>query len=357
MEIVKVPTPSKSYEIIIGENVAKKISVLENFNKVSKIILVSNPTIMSLHRNTIMSSISSTNYVEFLMEDGEVHKNIKSFDQLCTFMLKNKMDRNSLMLAFGGGVVGDLAGFAASTYQRGINYAQIPTTLLAQVDSSVGGKTAINHALGKNMIGAFYQPSVVLSDVSFLKTLPEREFSSGLSEVVKYGLIRDENFFSWIEDNIKGILNRETSTLVQMVKKSCENKRDIVAADERESGVRALLNLGHTFGHAIEKLTGYKKWLHGEAVSIGITMASRASHEAGMLDNTSLCKIENILKKLNLPTKDTNCFSTQTMLEAMSNDKKNSNGKIKLVLLSKIGRAVITDDFDQSILPKAISNL
>jgi 3-dehydroquinate synthase len=254
-------------------------------------------------------------------------------------MLQKKLDRRTILIALGGGVVGDLGGFVAACYQRGIRYIQVPTTLLAQVDSSVGGKTAINHPLGKNMIGAFHQPSLVLSDTSLLETLPEREFISGMAEVIKYGLIKDHSFFEWLEQNIEHIMSRSPEALATVIRKSCENKRDVVAKDEKENGVRAILNLGHTFGHAIENLMDYGSWLHGEAVAVGICMASRLSRDQGLISDESYSRIESILQKANLPTKAPKECSPDRMLEIMRGDKKSNNKEINLVLLKAIGEA------------------
>ena len=264
------------------------------------------------------------------------------------------MSRSDCLIAFGGGVVGDITGFAAACFQRGINFIQIPTTLLAQVDSSVGGKTGVNHRLGKNMIGAFHQPIGVISDVTILDSLPEREFSAGLAEVIKYGLIRDKGFFKWLESNIDKLLMKSSSELAYAIEKSCTNKAAVVSEDEKESGIRAILNLGHTFGHAIETGLNYQTWLHGEAVGMGMVMAAYMSAKMGWLSESDLERIITLISKAGLPIKLVTECKNFNMRELMSYDKKVSNGNLKLILLKKIGDAVITNDFDEKLLNSTI---
>jgi len=265
--------------------------------------------------------------------------------------LDNHCDRNTTLVALGGGVVGDITGFAAATYQRGINFIQIPTTLLAQVDSSVGGKTGVNHVLGKNMIGSFYQPQCVIADLSTLKTLDDRELSAGIAEIIKYGLIRDAEFFSWLEKNIEKLLNRDEQALAYAVYRSCQNKAEIVAEDELEqSGKRALLNLGHTFGHAIETGVGYGNWLHGEAVAYGMLMAIKLSIKLGWVNEQDYERTSNLLEKAKLPVHAPDEMNAKTFLQLMSIDKKVRDGKLFLVLLKNIGDAVLTADFDPVLL-------
>ena len=270
--------------------------------------------------------------------------------------MKKKYDRTCTLIALGGGVVGDLTGFVAACYQRGVGFIQIPTTLLAQVDSSVGGKTAVNHPLGKNMIGAFYQPLIVIADTGVLATLPTRELSAGLAEVIKYGLICDRAFFDWLEDNIEALLKRDEAALTYAIERSCINKAEVVAADERESGLRAILNLGHTFGHAIETALSYKKWLHGEAVACGMLMAADLSVRLGILDISCQDRISTLLEKAALPVRIYKNVSLENMLHNMKIDKKSRGGLLYLILLKDIGDAVITADYSQEALAETINH-
>jgi len=260
------------------------------------------------------------------------------------------------LIALGGGVIGDLTGFAAACYQRGVKFLQIPTTLLAQVDSSVGGKTAVNHPLGKNMIGAFYQPCAVFADTGVLSTLPEREFSAGISEVIKYGLIRDKEFYTWLEDNIELLISRDNEALVYTIERSCINKAEVVAQDERESGLRAILNLGHTFGHAIETALSYKDWLHGEAVGCGMLMAADLSSRSGLIEQGHVDRLKKLLKRANLPTQIHKDIKLEEMLENMKVDKKSRDGVLYLILLNDIGNAVITSDYTEQALKETINH-
>ena len=270
--------------------------------------------------------------------------------------MERRFSRNATLVAIGGGVIGDLGGFAAACYQRGIPFVQVPTTLLAQVDSSVGGKTGVNHPLGKNMIGAFYQPLAVIADTGTLDTLPDREFSAGLAEVIKYGLIRDPGFFEWIEASIERLLRRDPEVLAEAVERSCRNKAEVVAADERESGIRATLNLGHTFGHAIETGCGYGVFLHGEAVAIGTCMAARLSERLGWLDRDQADRIENLLRAARLPTAlGDSRLSAGRMLDLMAVDKKNVDGRLRLILLEGIGAATLPLPIDTATVEAALT--
>ena len=356
--MIKVPlkVPNHSYDIYIGQKILGESNYLKKFLGSDAIIILSNTTVASLHLNTLKENLNTERCFEYILPDGESEKNLKQFEAISTFMLQKKLDRRTVLIALGGGVVGDLGGFVAACYQRGIRYIQVPTTLLAQVDSSVGGKTAINHSLGKNMIGAFHQPSLVLSDTSLLETLPEREFISGIAEVIKYGLIKDYLFFEWLEKNIEHIMSRSPEALATVIRKSCENKRDVVSEDEKERGIRAILNLGHTFGHAIEKLTNYGSWLHGEAVAVGICMASRLSRDQGLISDESYSRIESIFKKANLPTRAPTECSPDRMIEIMQGDKKSSNKEINLVLLREIGDAFLTRDYSDALLKQILDS-
>jgi 3-dehydroquinate synthase len=271
-------------------------------------------------------------------------------------MLEQRFTRQSTLVALGGGVIGDMTGFAAATYQRGVHFIQVPTTLLAQVDSSVGGKTGVNHPLGKNMIGAFYQPRLVLADTATLKTLDDRQFSSGLAEVIKYGLIVDEPFFSWLEANMDGLLARDPELLAYAIQVSCRCKADVVEADEKEAGQRALLNLGHTFGHAIETGMGYGEWLHGEAVGTGMCMAADLSHRLGWLSAQDFERTLNLIERAKLPITPPKAITPERFLELMAVDKKVMDGKLRLVLLKKIGQSLVTDDFDLKKLEQTLQH-
>jgi 3-dehydroquinate synthase len=281
-------------------------------------------------------------------------KNLKVLNKIFDTLLSQRFDRQTTLVALGGGVVGDMTGFAAACYQRGVPFIQIPTTLLAQVDSSVGGKTGVNHPLGKNMIGAFHQPLCVVIDTNTLQTLDDRQLSAGLAEVIKYGLINDLDFFKWLESHADALLARDFSALSFAIARSCQDKADIVAKDERESGQRALLNLGHTFGHAIETGLGYGRYLHGEAVAIGMCLAAQFSARLGWMSETDVTRIRTVIEKMALPTRIPNGFTVERMLELMQVDKKVQAGKLRLVLLQGIGKAIITDQYDPQLLRQSL---
>ena len=289
------------------------------------------------------------------LPDGEEHKNLVTCMNVYTHLLEARHDRKTTLIAVGGGVVGDLTGFVAATYQRGVDFIQVPTTLLAQVDSSVGGKTGVNHPLGKNMIGAFHQPRLVLADTDVLQTLPDRELSAGLAEVIKYGLIRDPDFFTWLEQHMDALLARDTTTLAEAILISCRVKADVVAADETEQGVRAILNLGHTFGHAIETASGYGNWLHGEAVGAGMAMAAWMSHELGWLDTAHHDRVIALIRRAGLPAEAPTGMTTERFMELMAVDKKAQDGRIRLVLQQGIGHAVVTDAFPPEVLSRTLA--
>jgi 3-dehydroquinate synthase len=288
-----------------------------------------------------------------VVEDGEQAKRWENVDRVCDALLQARCGRDTLLIALGGGVVGDLAGFVAAVFQRGMPFLQVPTTLLAQVDSSVGGKTAINHARGKNMIGAFHQPRAVICDVATLDTLPERELRAGLAEVIKHGFALDLAFVEWLEENVEKLLKRERGALVYAVRRCCELKARIVAADEREAGERALLNFGHTFGHAIEAGAGYGAWLHGEAISAGMVMAAELSLRTGAIEEKDLARVRSLLGRAGLPVKGP-AIAPERMLELMAGDKKNAKGKTRFVLLSEIGRAALPAEVDARLVREAI---
>ncbi len=286
--------------------------------------MISNPTVYDLYGKTVSESLRASGYdlIEVLLPDGEEYKSLASTEKIYESLLKAKLDRKSALIALGGGVIGDITGFAASTYMRGIDFIQIPTTLLAQVDSSVGGKTGVNHPLGKNMIGAFWQPRLVWIDTATLETLPRREFLSGLGEVIKYGVIWDEDFFAYLESNRDKILRLDKEALTHIIRRSCEIKAEVVSKDERESGLRAILNYGHTIGHAIETITGYKKYLHGEAVAIGMYMEARLSHQLGLIEKKAVERIKALIDSYELPSEMPDEIQINDLMEKMQIDKK-----------------------------------
>ena len=291
---------------------------------------------------------------EILIGDGENFKNLNSCESIYKNLLKNKYSRDCCLLAYGGGVIGDITGYVAATYLRGVNFIQVPTTLLSMVDSSVGGKTGVNHSLGKNMIGAFYQPQSVIIDLDSLKTLPKKQFNAGMAEVIKYGVIYDKQFFEWLEKNKKKIISLDRVSLAKIIATSCKIKAEIVAKDEKESGIRAILNLGHTFGHAIEKNIGYGRWTHGAAVACGMVIASELSEKLGKLSKNDLSRIKNLLSYFDLPIKLPKKLNASKLYEAMKNDKKVLNNKIRLIIPKKIGECFISDKFSKSTILKTL---
>lgn len=335
---------SRAYSITIGHDLFSGQDIDIPKPNVSKIFVITNTTIGPLYISQICEFFESAGYQVCSMQlpDGEQYKNADSINLIYDFLLKSYCDRNAVLVALGGGVIGDMVGFAAATYQRGIRFIQIPTTLLAQVDSSVGGKTGINHRLGKNMVGAFWQPSLVLADTSTLHTLPKREFSAGMAEVVKYGLIADPQFLEWLEENMSSLMTLDSHSLVPAIKRCCQIKADIVMADEFEKATnngRAILNFGHTFGHAIETGLGYGNWLHGEAVAVGMVIATELSQIRGWLSPADVNRVRGILIQAGLPVKAPT-MDIRTWFELMSHDKKNVGGKIRFVLLNRIGQAI-----------------
>jgi 3-dehydroquinate synthase len=335
----------RSYDIHIGEGLLDLAELYAPHVRGRTAAIVTNETVAPLYAARLEAALSSAGArtLTIRLPDGEEHKNWQTLDRIFAALLEARADRRTVLVALGGGVVGDMAGFAAATYQRGISHVQVPTTLLAQVDSSVGGKTAINHPLGKNMVGAFHQPAVVVADTSTLATLPPRQYAAGLAEVAKYGAIRDLEFLEWIESHAEALLRRDARALAHAIGRSCEIKAAIVAEDERESGARALLNFGHTFGHAIESAAGYGKWLHGEAVAAGMALAARFSVRQGRLDAAKAERLVRLLERLGLPVA-ADGFAPDTWLEFMGRDKKNEAGRVTLVLLEDLGRARVVKD-------------
>jgi 3-dehydroquinate synthase len=347
----------RSYPIYIGTGLLDQGDLISRHVDGHSVLVVTNSTVAPLYLEPVQKSLESAGIRqdELILEDGEQHKTLASVEAIIDLLLTNRHDRHTTVIALGGGVVGDIAGFAASIYQRGVNFIQIPTTLLSQVDSSVGGKTGVNHPLGKNMIGAFYQPKCVIADIATLNTLPARELSAGLAEVIKYGLICDADFFKWLEDNIASLSNLDQDLLAQAVLVSCQNKAQVVEQDEREAGLRAILNLGHTFGHAIETVMGYGNWLHGEAVAAGMVMAIDLSIREGRIDEDVRQRGIALLQKAGLPVIPPKEISAGQFMEAMSIDKKAVDGQIKLVLLNAIGEAYVSADYDQQKLLQTLN--
>jgi 3-dehydroquinate synthase len=320
------------------------------------VAIVTNTTVAPLYLDKLSQTLQAAGVtvIPIILPDGEAYKNTQTLNTIYDVLLQNRCERSTTLIALGGGVIGDLTGYAAATYLRGVPFIQVPTTLLSQVDSSVGGKTGINHPLGKNMIGAFYQPQLVLADIDTLKTLPVREFSAGMAEVIKYGLIRDADFFDWLEAHIEPLMALEESTISEAIYRSCQNKAEVVARDEHENGERALLNLGHTFGHAIENAMGYGVWLHGEAVAAGTMLAADFSQRLGWLTAAEVARIHALLSKARLPL-DAPKLGAEKYLDLMQMDKKVADGKIRLVLQQGIGKSVITSDYDAEKLKETLS--
>jgi len=340
---INVSLADRSYPILIGSGLLKGFGrELSEINFPQRIAIISNPTVVDLYGQIVNHSLISSGFspLHLNVPDGEEYKSLTILESIYDFLLTNGFDRGCGLIALGGGVIGDMAGFAAATFLRGVPYIQVPTTLLSQVDSSVGGKTAVNHPLGKNLIGAFYQPEMVLIDIAVLNTLDPREVSAGLAEVVKYGVIRDAEFFCWLEDNVQQLREREPKALIHAIKRSCQIKADIVAVDEREGSIRAILNYGHTFGHAIENLSGYGQWKHGEAVSVGMIVASKISAQNGLCSQHDVDRLTQLLKALDLPTEPPN-FSLDAYVVSMQRDKKVKQGHLTLVLNQGIGEAVL----------------
>ncbi|BES69949.1 3-dehydroquinate synthase [Marinobacter nanhaiticus D15-8W] len=341
---LRVDLGERSYPIVIGQGLLGKED-LASFAPGDRVLIVTNASVAPLYLERAQASFPGKQVDSVILPDGERYKNWETLNLIFDALLEKKHTRKTTLVALGGGVVGDMAGFAAATYQRGVNFIQIPTTLLSQVDSSVGGKTGINHPLGKNMIGAFHQPQAVLIDTDTLSTLPSSEMSAGLAEVIKYGLIRDIEFLKWLETNIDRLNDRDSRVLSEAIFRSCACKADVVAVDEREGGLRAILNLGHTFGHAIETHTGYGSWLHGEAVSTGMLMAADLSRRSGSLADADVERVQVLLERARLPLVPPAGMTPQHFMTLMAVDKKNVDGSLRLVLLESLGKAVVTSSF------------
>lgn len=340
----------RSYPILIGDSVFSDSQIISDYITTPKVIIISNDIVAPLYLEKLQNSLSELDCSSYILPDGEQFKTLASFESIMSFLLESHASRDTTLIALGGGVVGDITGFAAACFQRGIPFIQVPTTLLSQVDSSVGGKTAVNHPLGKNMIGAFYQPKAVFIDTQSLTTLPLKEFSAGMAEVIKYGIIYDSDFFTWLESNQQGILQQQNEILTYMIKRCCEIKAEVVSKDERESGIRALLNLGHTFGHAIEAEMGYGNWLHGEAVSAGIVLACKVAVLKGWITPQELERIRQLLMRFSLPIECPSQMNMACFVKHMKHDKKVADGKIRFIIPTAIGEAVVTDDISDAEL-------
>ncbi len=350
MKTLELDLGDRSYPIHIGRGLLDDPQLIAPHVTASQVMIVSNETVAPLYLERTRAALQGFRLSEVILPDGERYKNLETWNLIFDGLLQQRFNRRCTVVALGGGVVGDMAGFAAACYQRGVPFIQIPTTLLSQVDSSVGGKTGINHALGKNMIGAFYQPRCVIADTDTLNTLEDRELSAGIAEVIKYGLIRDREFFDWLEEDMDALLARDPQALAYAIERSCRNKAEVVAADELEAGQRALLNLGHTFGHAIETGMGYGEWLHGEAVGAGMCMAAQLSRRLGWMDEAECERSIRLIQRARLPIMPPAEVSTERFLELMAVDKKVLDGGLRLVLLRGIGEALVTGDFDPAEL-------
>ncbi|QNH06194.1 3-dehydroquinate synthase [Pseudomonas sp. B11D7D] len=350
MQTLQVELGERSYPIYIGDGLLAQSALLTRHIAGRQVAVVTNETVAPLYLETLLHALEGFKVASVVLPDGEAFKNWETLQLIFDGLLTARHDRRTTVIALGGGVIGDMAGFAAACYQRGVDFIQVPTTLLSQVDSSVGGKTGINHPLGKNMVGAFYQPKAVLIDTGSLRTLPSRELSAGLAEVIKYGLICDEPFLGWLESNMSALRALDNAALTYAIERSCVAKARVVGADEREAGVRATLNLGHTFGHAIETEQGYGVWLHGEAVAAGTVMALEMSHRLGWLSTQDRDRGVCLLQAAGLPVVPPLDMTPEQFLEHMAVDKKVLDGQLRLVLLKRLGEAVVTSDYPREIL-------
>lgn len=359
MEIVEVDLGDRTYPIYIGRGILDEGELLRRHIPGKTALIVTNGTIAPFYLDRCLAAVTADGAVKaevVILPDGEQYKSLDVLQKVWDKALESRLDRNTTFIALGGGVIGDMTGFAAAAYQRGVHFIQVPTTVMSQVDSSVGGKTGVNHPLGKNMIGAFYQPRCVLIDTASLDSLPDRELASGISEIIKYGLIRDAPLFEWLEENMDKLLARDPAAFKYAIQKSCVNKAEVVAADEKEGGIRATLNLGHTFGHAIESATGYGSWLHGEAVGVGIVMASDMSRRLGWIDAALDARIRALIEKARLPVAPPPGMTVEQFKSFMAVDKKVQDGKLRLILLKgPLGGCVITGEFEVQALEDTLS--
>ncbi|SFV88413.1 3-dehydroquinate synthase [hydrothermal vent metagenome] len=356
MKTLNLDLGEKSYPIYIGQGLLSQSDYLTKHISGKQVMIVSNTTVAPLYLDKVQALLDDYKVATVILPDGEQYKTLGTVNTIFTALLEARFDRTCTLIALGGGVVGDMTGYAAASYQRGVNFIQIPTTLLSQVDSSVGGKTGVNHPLGKNMIGAFYQPKCVVIDVDTLDTLDDQQYSAGLAEVIKYGLLGNVDFLTYLQNNIDDLMARNKALIIEAVYQSCVDKASIVSQDELEAGKRALLNLGHTFGHAIENTLGYGVYLHGEAVAVGMLMAAKLSVLEGFIDNNDIKQVEYLLQKANLPTSINSKIDYQDFMDAMSVDKKAINGEIRLILMQKLGRAFISNDYQPYNLEQTIKD-
>ena len=354
MDKLIVDLGERSYPISIGENLLDQSELFSSAIVGKKVMIVTNDVVAPFYLQRCKETLKAFQIDEVILPDGEKHKNLATFEIILSALLAKKHARDTTIIALGGGVIGDMAGFAAACYQRGIAFIQAPTTVLSQVDSSVGGKTAVNHPFGKNMIGAFYQPQAVIIDINCLKTLPACEFAAGMAEVIKYGIIYDASFFTWLEENIIDIKALQAKAITYMIKRCCEIKAEVVALDEKENGIRALLNLGHTFGHAIEAEQGYGNWLHGEAVAVGMILAAKTAEQIHLIDNTQVNRITSLIKEFDLPICSPKNMNYASYAEHMQLDKKVLDGKLRLVLPTSIGTSELFDDVSEVVLRHVI---
>ncbi|VFQ63752.1 unnamed protein product [Cuscuta campestris] len=357
--VVEVDVGNHSYPIYIGSGLLDRPELLQRHIHGKRVLIVTNTTVAALYLDKTISVLTcgnpSVGVESVILPDGEQFKNIDTLMKVFDKAIESQLDRRSTFVALGGGVIGDMCGYAAASYLRGVNFIQIPTTVMAQVDSSIGGKTGINHPLGKNMIGAFYQPQCVLIDTDTLNTLPDRELASGIAEVVKYGLIRDADFFEWQEKNMQALLARDPDVFAYAIKRSCENKAEVVSLDEKESGLRATLNLGHTFGHAIETGVGYGQWLHGEAVAAGTVMAVDMSRRLGWIEDSVVQRVDHILQRAKLPTTPPKTMTVEKFKSIMAVDKKVADGELRLILLKgPLGNCIFTGDYNKKALDETL---
>jgi len=355
MHTLTVDLAERSYPIYIDAGLLSVDGLLEKHIHGRQVCIVTNDTIAPLYLEVLQSRLSNFSCNTVVLPDGEAYKNLDTLNNIFDALLEGRHNRTTTLIALGGGVIGDMTGFAAAAYQRGVNFIQVPTTLLSQVDSSVGGKTGVNHPLGKNMIGAFHQPQCVLIDTDVINTLPEKELFAGLAEVIKYGLICDLDFFLWLEENIDSLLRKDPKALAYAIERSCADKAKVVAEDEREGGIRAILNLGHTFGHAIETEQGYGAWLHGEAVGVGMVMAAELSALQGRISLEDVARIKRLIERAHLPLVAPKEMSDDEFLAHMAVDKKVLDGRLRLVLLDEIGKAVVTSEIDVSDVKQTLA--
>jgi 3-dehydroquinate synthase len=357
MSKVVVDLGDRTYPIYIGAHILSDSEIFRAHIESRQALLVTNHTLEPMYAGALKKTLSFVEKLDIVtLPDGEAHKNLNTVNMIFDRLLRAGHNRKTTLIALGGGVVGDMTGFAAACYQRGVNFIQVPTTLLAQVDSSVGGKTGVNHALGKNMIGAFYQPRAVIIDTALLVSLSDRELAAGLAEVIKYGLIADQSFFVWLEDNIDKLLQRQAATMEYAIKRCCEIKAEIVAEDEKEGGLREILNFGHTFGHAIEAAEGYGSWLHGEAVATGMIMACKLSVKLGWLEQAWLDRAQALIGAAGLPKRPPQAMTEQTFMKYIAVDKKVLDQQLRLILLKDCGEALVTSDFPPELLSQVLND-